>query len=93
MLSAHVTTGYTIITIIDPSCHNWIIYLLANYSKGHKDTRKLLLKFTNCYTFIPIYGSKPKILGIQKPDNFLTSQKLVLISPQNGQSVTYSKFK
>ena len=41
---------------------------------------------------MPIYGSKFWNLGGSKQiGNFLTSQKLPLYSPANGQSVTYSK--
>ena len=75
---------------------------MANYSNDHssesglkkKKSKKLFCKFTYCYTYMPIYGSKFRNLGgSKKSDNFMTAQKSALFEPANSQLVTYSKSK
>ena len=56
-----------------------------NYSNGHNsDTwpKKMLHKFTYCYTFVPIYGSKLQNLGGQKIPTTFWHLKISHLSAQ-----------
>ena len=86
------------ITIVDPSCHKWMIYLLPKYSNGHISDTRCKKKKSSVNSHINTYlcqfmAQNSEIWGVKKKVNFLTSQKLAPFGPANGQLVTYSKIQ
>ena len=54
-------------------------------------TKNGILDYILLHIYANLWLKIPKFGGSEKIGNFLTSQKLPLYGPANGQSVTYSK--
>ena len=76
-----------------------MIHISANYSNGHSSdtgtknnkTKNGVLVFILLHIYANLWLKILKFGGSKKMSNFLTSQKLPLYGPANGQLVTYSK--